>query len=349
MSTIEYEDKQIVSISIDLLTQDQYIILCTVVKCWGSSPRPVGSMMLISEQGKFYGSVSGGCIEDDLLEKYIHGDFDTGTPLTLTYDANHHNPQVKIPCGSILEIIVEKIYNDQEFKSIYKSLSQGQRIIRKLNLHNNTSSIEPPSTHSKNLVYTKDYLIKAFGPEWRILVIGASHITDYIIPLAEMLTYQLIVCEPRKEYRELYQEKMSPKKASPERKLPERKSPESKPEEKTPTELNPTYQITALMPDDAVEKFATDFHTIVLALSHDPKLDDMALIPALQLNLFYVGAIGSKKTCQSRNERLLSFDLSPDKINNLHAPVGLDINSKTPAEIALSIFAHLTKLKNNLQ
>jgi len=318
MPNIEYEDKEIIKKAIDLLKDNQYIILCTVVETWGSSPRPVGSMMIISQAGKLYGSVSGGCIEDDLLDKYNNNYFSSSSLNTLTYNATTENSHVKIPCGSKLKLITEKINDAKEFISINNYLNKNLKITRTLNLTSLNSSIETSSANNENFSYSKEKLIKTFGPAWKILVIGANHITPYIKQLADMLGYKLIVCDPRKNYSENYTEEHN-------------------------------HKTISLMPDDAVTKYASDFYNIVLSLSHDPKLDDMALMTALELNLFYVGAIGSKKTNEARRKRLKQLGLNDTSINKLHGPVGLDINSKTPAEIAISIFADLTRLKNNYQ
>lgn len=318
MPNIEYEDKEIIKKAIDLLKDNQYITLCTVVKTWGSSPRPVGSIMIISQAGKLYGSVSGGCIEDDLLNKYHNNYFNDSSLNILTYDASTENAHVKIPCGSQLKIVSEKISHAKDFISINNSLIKGLRVTRTLNLNNLDSSIDASLSNSDSLSYTQEKLIRTFGPTWQILVIGANHITPYINQLANMLGYKIIICDPRKNYRENYTEEYG-------------------------------NEIIALMPDDAVTLYSNDFYNIVLSLSHDPKLDDMALMTALELNIFYVGAIGSKKSQEDRRKRLKQLGLSHASINKLHGPVGLNINSQTPAEIAVSIFADLTRLKNNLQ
>jgi len=326
MPYIEYEDKDIVKKSIALLSNDQFITLCTVVQTWGSSPRPTGSMMLISQNGNLYGSVSGGCIEDDLLDKYNSGYFDESKISSLIYDGTTENSSIKIPCASILKIIVERIHNSDELKQIHEHLCKDIRVTRQLNLHTHHSSIETATIKSKSFSYNENYLIKTFGPQWQILVIGANHITQYVSALAKMLGYKLIICEPRENYRKTFADTENEE---------NNQNPDS------------AYQITTLMPDDAVVKYANNFFNIILSLSHDPKLDDMALMAALELNLFYVGAIGSTRSCDARIQRLQSLNLSEESINKLHAPVGLDINSKTPAEIALSIFSELTRLKNN--
>ncbi len=316
MFNIETEDTEIIKKSIELLNTDSYLLLCSVLQTWGSSPRPAGSLMLISEHGQHYGSVSGGCIEDDLLEKHKHGFFEDSHIKTLLYDHAENNNHVRIPCGSSLKISVEKFTNADDLTQIYNAISLGQRITRTLNLKNNSSSLKPASDDATDFHYDADYIIKTYGTTWKILIIGANHIASYIVPLAKMLGFKLIICEPREAYRKSWCES--------------------------------DCELTTLMPDDAVRKFSTDFYSIVLSLSHDPKLDDMALMIALDLKIFYVGAIGSKKNNNARIERLKYLGLSDENIKKLHAPVGLNISSKTPAEIAISIFAQLIDLKYKL-
>ncbi len=316
MVATEYADKEIIKKSIELLASgsDSYLLLCTVVKTWGSSARPAGSLMIISQHNHIYGSVSGGCIEDDLQLKHKHGFFDDSYIKTLHYSANEENIKINIPCGASLVICVEKITYREQFIRILDLLNAGNRVCRILDIQNQTSSLDIADKNTEDFFYDDITLIKTFGPAWKILVIGANQIASYILPLAQMLEFKLTICEPREDYRLAWQ--------------------------------NQDCNLTRLMPDDAVRKFANDTFSIVLSLSHDPKLDDMALMTALELDLFYVGAIGSKKSNTARIKRLQYLDLNDNDINKLHAPIGLDISSRTPAEIAISIFAELISLKN---
>jgi len=278
--------------------------------------------MLISQQGIPVGSVSGGCVEEDLLDKFRQGFFHSQTtPLSLKYgEQSTDNPSVRIPCGSTLEILVERIHTDTEFKQILDTISQGKTIQRCLDIKNRTSSLQaapgPDSIHQTDFFYDGHLMKKTFGPSWRILLIGASPVSASVIHMARLLGYHTVLCEPRKEYLESWDHSLCP--------------------------------ISHLMPDEAVRAFATESRGIVLGLSHDARLDDMALMVALEMELFYVGAMGSRRSSQQRRQRLLELGLEPTALNRLHAPVGLDISSKRPAEIALSIFAEITALRAQL-
>jgi xanthine dehydrogenase accessory factor len=147
-----------------------------------------------------------------------------------------------------------------------------------------------------------------------MLLIGAGHLSQYVSQLALMLDYRVIVCEPREEYAQAWQ-------------------------------LDGT-ELTTMMPDDAVQHYALQPRSIVLTLTHDPKLDDMALLDALGSSAFYVGAIGSQRNCDARRQRLRELGVPARHIQRLHAPVGLPIGSHTPPEIALSIMADITQQRN---
>jgi len=315
MNALDYEDIEIIRQSLDYLKNDSFITFCTVARTWGSSPRPPGALLVISEQGIHFGSVSGGCIEDDLLLKYNEGVFDHGKTTTLTYNAsNADTAHVKIPCGSTLEIVIERISDSHQLKTIYEHLCNGQTISRLTQINENTSSIETTGSPDRDFFYNEQYLKRSFGPGWRIIITGANDVSAYVARLGKMLGYSIIICEPRKNHLSSW--------------------------------TLQGCEITSLMPDDAVDKYAINFSTVVLSLSHDLKLDDMTLLRALELDLFYVGAIGSKKSQHTRLQRLTELGLSQDSLKKLHAPVGLNINSKIPAEIAVSIFAELTLLRN---
>ncbi|MGD8926895.1 MAG: XdhC family protein, partial [Thioalkalispiraceae bacterium] len=163
-------------------------------------------------------------------------------------------------------------------------------------------------------IYTNIYVRKIYGPQWNMLLIGASHLSQYVSQLALMLDYRVIVCDPREEYALAWQVEGT--------------------------------ELTTMMPDDAVQHYAQQPRSIVLALTHDPKLDDMALLDALSSPAFYVGAIGSQRNCDARRRRLRELDVSGKQIQRLHAPVGLPIGSHTPPEIALSIMADITQQRN---
>jgi xanthine dehydrogenase accessory factor len=183
---------------------------------------------------------------------------------------------------------------------------------RELNLNDGTARL----THDEGadvLEVTGEHLISAFGPNWRLLIIGAGQMTQYLATMAVTLGYEVIICDPREEYAEGWEV--------------------------------PGTRLVRTMPDDTVLELACDAHTAVIALTHDPKLDDLALIEALRSQAFYVGAIGSRSNQEKRRARLLEFDVSPEQIERLHGPIGLKNGARTPPEIAVSILAQLTGVR----
>ncbi|MEJ2398624.1 MAG: XdhC family protein, partial [Gammaproteobacteria bacterium] len=169
--------------------------------------------------------------------------------------------------------------------------------------------------------YSEEAVSKVFGPRWQMLLIGAGHLSTYVAQIALMLDYHVIVCDPREEYRATW----------------------------LASEVGQATEFVREMPDDAVQRYARHPRSIVLALTHDPKLDDMALLDALSTNTFYVGAIGSRQNNAQRRERLRQLGITPRELERLHAPVGLAIGSHTPPEIAVAILAQITALRNQGQ
>lgn len=289
-------------------------LLVTVAKTWGASPRPVGSMMLIRSDGKFIGSVSGGCIEEDLIEKYIAGELSSEKVSIATYGIKKFEAQkFGLPCGGELQLVIERLKPDTSLDSLNNIAGQGSPILRKLNVY--TGEVSYGNTCWNEVSsFDGEFLYKVFGCQWRVLLIGANDLSNHVAQVAKLLDFEVTVCDPR-EHANL-------------------------------DWIGAEISFTSEMPDEVVLDFSPVERSIILALTHDPKMDDMALMQALSMNFFYIGAIGSIKTQSARRKRLLQLDLSTEQIAKLHGPVGLTIGSKTPAEIAISIFAEITMLQH---
>jgi len=317
MSTYE-SDRELVQTGIDWLERGHAVALVTVVKTWGSSPRPAGSLLLMRDDGIHQGSVSGGCVEEDLLTRYREGHLTQQLPTLIDYGVNQQQAaRFGLPCGGRLELAVEQLDNVAQLQLLADKLDRNELVRRRLCLNTGEVSLHP-ATASDDFSYSADAVNKVFGPRWQMLLIGAGHLSHYVARIALMLGYQVIVCDPREEYRTAWLE----------------------------SEIGQATAYTSEMPDDAVRRYAQPSRSVVLTLTHDPKLDDMALLDALSANIFYVGAIGSRKSNAQRRQRLAELGLTPQELERLHAPVGLDIGSHTPAEIAVSILAELTALRN---
>jgi xanthine dehydrogenase accessory factor len=296
------------------LGQGHEVLLVTVLKTWGSSPRPVGSVMIMSSRGIIHGSVSGGCVEEDLLQRYLDHQLSESFPTQINYGVNRvEASRFGLPCGGRLELLIEQLNDVVALQQLLDAIQQQHLITREVDLQSGEVSLQAASAQ-QSFEYSHRAVRKVFGVQWTLLLIGAGHLSYTVSQMALMLDYRVIVCDPRQEYAHNWQ-------------------------------LEGT-QLTSLMPDEAVQHYACNPRSVVVALTHDPKLDDMALLDALVSPAFYVGAIGSQRNCQARRERLRQMGLTSAQINRLDAPTGLTIGSHTPAEIALSILAEITRQRN---
>jgi len=288
--------------------------LVTVVKTWGSSPRPEGATLAICENGQIIGSVSGGCIEDDLIARVRSEGIPSKRPEIVTYgitaDEAH---RFGLPCGGTIQLVLEPLSKRSQISELLSRLSNHELVARRLNLLSAEVTLGTASA-GQSLQISKKILTTIHGPRWRLLIIGAGQLSRFLAQVALGMDYQVTVCDPREEYREGWSVA--------------------------------GVEVMTEMPDDLVLDMKLDRRSAVVALTHDPKLDDLALMEALKSDAFYVGAIGSRTNNAKRRERLKEFDLSDAQLANLHGPIGLYIGSKTPAEIAISILAELTAAKN---
>ena len=308
-------DQEVLQTAYEWLQQGYEVALVTVLKTWGSSPRPLGSLMIMRSDGIHAGSVSGGCVEEDLLQRYRDQQLSDTYPTRVDYGVNRDDAtRFGLPCGGRLELLIEQLDDSEQLQQLLAALQQHQLMTRHVDLQTGVVSLQAASAE-QHFVYSNVYVRKIFGAQWNMLLIGAGHLSQYVSQMALMLDYRVIVCDPREEYAQNWQ-------------------------------LEGT-ELTTLMPDDAVQHYAQQLRSIVVALTHDPKLDDMALLDALDSPAFYVGAIGSQRNCKLRRQRLKEMGLSSSQLQRLHAPTGLAIGSHTPAEIAVSILAEITQQRND--
>ena len=290
--------------------------LVTVIRTWGSSPRPQGATLAICDDGRVIGSVSGGCIEDDLIARVRSYGLCRTVPEVVTYgitaDEAH---RFGLPCGGTIELALEPLSARSRISELLQRLAQHELVARRLDLRTGDVQLSTASA-GMTLQISAAALTTVHGPRWRLLIIGAGQLSRFLAQIAVGMDYHVTVCDPREEYRDGWQVA--------------------------------GVQVVHAMPDDLVIEMQLDGRSAVVALTHDPKLDDLALIEALKSNAFYVGAIGSRVNNAKRRERLALFDISPEQLEKLHGPIGLFIGSKTPAEIAISILAELTAVKNGV-
>jgi xanthine dehydrogenase accessory factor len=290
-------------------------LLATVVRTWGSSPRPVGSIMAMGEDGSVVGSVSGGCIEDDLIYRHRQ-EMPTGAPVFVKYGVTADEAhRFGLPCGGTLEMLLEYDPDAASLEQLVGALEQGKLMRRTVRLADGFVTLaeaEAPQALSVN-----GELVNTFGPEYRMLLIGAGQLTEYLATMALFSGFAVTVCDPREEYRGAWSVAGA--------------------------------HVVSDMPDDVVTRFKPDRRSCVVALTHDPKLDDLALLEALKTEAFYVGAIGSRRNNEARHQRMIEhFEQTEADLQRLRGPIGVYIGSKTPPEIAVSIMAEILAVKNGV-
>jgi xanthine dehydrogenase accessory factor len=303
------------------------VTLVTVVQTWGSAPRPPGALLAVRDDGVVSGSVSGGCVEDDLIARTKATFLSTSDgcpalqkPAVIAYGVTKDEAtRFGLPCGGTLRLVQEPLLDTTWVKALLARTTDHQLVARTLTLANGVVQLAD-AVRGQTLKFDGETLTTVFGPKWRLLLIGAGQLSQAVAQMAAMLDFDVLVCDPREEYAATLEAGM--KGQSGVRRVPG-------------------------MPDDVVREMVPDDHTAIVALTHDPKLDDMALLEALQSNAFYVGALGSRRNQDVRKQRLAEhFGLSAQELDRLHGPVGLALGAKTPAEIAVSILAEIVQVKN---
>lgn len=303
------------------LEAGQSVWLCTVIHTWGSAPRRPGSL-LASCDGEFVGSLSGGCVEDDLIARLAAGEFSQNSPHYLIYGANETDAErFKLPCGGTLGILIEPLQSQQltQFKRIVAALQQRKTVTRRCTWPQGPDELIEGSKRMPLKLELQEQqpqqLVHSYGPAAHLFIIGINEVSNHLAQFALAADYRVTVCDPRPELTQKWQV--------------------------------PDAQLVTAMPDDAILTHAADENSAIVAVTHDPRIDDMGLMVAFSTEAFYIGAMGSIASSTKRRERLRQLDVSAKQLQRLHAPVGLEIGSKTPAEIAVSILAELIAARSS--
>ncbi len=307
----------------DTLAAGKPCWLATIVATYGSSPRPVGSLLCVDRKGEIVGSLSGGCVEDDLIEKLVAGELVNDRPRLLKYGlAPEDTEKLGLPCGGHLHVVVEPLAarHADTFAHIVRRLDARRCVSRRVQLASGTMTASDCDDFAELELHEPPHgpviLEHTYGPRRQLFLIGAGMVSRYLAEMAQALDYEVTVCDPREHMLEQW--------------------------------AVPGVKTVCAMPDDGVLAHADDPRSAIIALTHDPRIDDMGLMAALESQAWYVGAMGSERTSAKRRERLAQLDLTREQIERLHAPVGLSIGSKTPPEIAIAILAELTALSKAL-
>jgi len=315
-------DQQVLDATLRWHAQGHRFALATVARTWGSAPRQPGAWLALCDDGRVQGSVSGGCIEDDLIERMRAGTLAqpqgmfTGParPTLVTYGGNREaTHRHGLPCGGTLALVVEPEPDLTSLQQLQQGIQAGRLMRRRVDLRDGSVTVME-ADRGPEVQWDGEVLTTTHGPRWRLLVIGAGQVTRFLVPIAQSLGFAVSVCDPRPEHH---------------------------------TEWDvPDAPWVPGMPDDVVLALRPDPRTAVVALTHDPKLDDLALIEALRSPAYYVGALGSVASNTTRRARLCEhFELSAEEVGRLHGPIGLPIGSRTPPEIAVAIAAELVAVR----
>ena len=297
------------------LRENKKVALATVISTWGSAPRPVGGQMAININGEIIGSVSGGCIEGSVIAEGIKCLSDGKTRIRDYGITNDMAWELGLACGGELKILIQPLnIQDEIIYSIVKFIENRDIAKLEIDCSNgkrviNNSIINNTSHYDPSI----NKFIHIFSPKPRLFIIGAVHIAQALVSLATIANYDITLIDPREHF--------------------------------ATQKRFPNCKIINEWPDTALSNFKLDKSTHIVTLTHDPKIDDPGIITALKSNVGYIGSLGSKKTHYNRCERLKLLDFSEVELSKIHAPIGLDIRSKTPAEIAISILAELTNFR----
>jgi xanthine dehydrogenase accessory factor len=313
--------------ALDWLNRGHALALASVVSTWGSSPRPVGAQLIINDKGDFAGSVSGGCIESFVVSEALDVIAEGGV-LNLEYGVSDEQArEVRLACGGEITIFVEQCPE----RLVLEKLRDGQPIARLVDTLNGKSvllgldgfdgDLDDQSLSDARLLLKHgtsgsigSLFVQVYARPRNLVIVGAVHIAQVLAPMAVAIGFSVTVIDPR------------PKFATPER--------------------LPGVSIITERPATAVDHINFDNWTAVVALAHDPLLDDPVLQAALKSDAYYIGCLGSRKTHAARLQRLRSLGFHEEEFERLHGPVGLDIGGKSPGEIAVSILAEIIAVGN---
>ncbi|MCG7992288.1 MAG: XdhC family protein [Candidatus Thiodiazotropha lotti] len=310
------DDLEVIRTATGWLGDGVRVALVTVLKTWGSSPRPPGALLAIHGSGHTVGSVSGGCVEETLAASHRKGELGGERPSLVDFGVEKAEAErLGLPCGGRLELMVELLSSVDNLKPLLDLMDNGQLTARRVVLESGEVTLQTGGAGVEFDV-TRESVTKVFGPAWQLLLIGNGQIARHLAQMAISLDYRVTICDPRAEF----------------------------------IDQNPLVGVhySKRMPDDEVRRLKDVARTAVVTLAHDPRQDDLGLTAALERALFYIGALGSRRSAEKRRGRLTEIGHSADQIARIHAPAGLAIGSKRPAEIALSILAQITAVRNRV-
>ncbi|HGM7839442.1 TPA: XdhC family protein [Serratia marcescens] len=320
---MQHLDVTVVSQAISWL-QQQPVWLCTVLSTYGSSPRSPGALMAATRDGRYSGSLSGGCVEEDFLRRVAAGEYQAASQV-IRYGEGGMTPNVALPCGGVLDVLIEYLPAGEDsiayLQRIAGALEGHHALIKRLTLPNACHSLEQSHFTSATQVKRRlEQITLHIAAAPRLLIAGLSSVALYCADFAVALGFEVLVCENRPEVLDNFA-----------------------------AELKPGVTLLRQFPAKFIEEGGCHANTAVVALTHDPRMDDLTLMEAIHTPAFYIGAMGSLRNSARRRQRLQQIaEFTPQELERIHAPIGLPLGSKTPAEIALAVMAAIVQQKNRL-
>ena len=317
---------RIPEIALEWLNAGKQAAFATVVQTWGSAPRPQGSQLVISNAAEIQGSVSGGCVESAVVAEALDA-LENGKSRVVEYGISDDDAfAVGLACGGTIRIMIEPIgVGNGPSRAMIQELVEGRSKREAMIYAVNPETwerrfikagdpLEVPSEKARisdKSGFEEDWFLGVHNPPLRMIVVGAVHIAQPLLVMAREAGYDPYLIDPREAFGAAHR--------------------------------FPGETISNDWPDEAIREIGIDARTALITLSHDPKIDDPALLEGLGSAAFYIGALGSKRTHAKRVTRLGDAGLSEASIGKIHSPIGADIGSKSPAEIAISIMAEITE------
>ncbi len=310
----------IITPTFNWLMKKNKVAIATVVSTWGSAPRQIGGQMVINNNGEIIGSVSGGCVENSVISEALESIKDGKHRIKDYGITNDLAWEVGLACGGNLKILIQPLEdNDKIIYAIKKNIDNRKQIIIKNDCITGKreiiQNIEGGQKKTSFLDKNQNIFYHIIEPKPRLFIVGGVHLSQSLSSLANICEYDVTIIDPRDYFAN--------------------------------KQRFPNDKIINEWPDIALEKFNLNSSDSIVTLTHDPKIDDLALKLALDSKIGYIGSLGSKKTHEARIKRLLAEGVSIEKINQIHSPIGLNISSKTPQEIAISIMAEITQVRRS--
>ena len=315
---MQHLDLQVLDTALEWANAGETIWLCSVLATFGSSPREPGSMLVAKADGAHVGSLSGGCIEEDFLGKIAEGHFGDALSVVRYGEGADESPQVSLPCGGILDVLVERLAPDAatltHLEVLHATLLGQRSLVRRIDLESGRKRFVEAGENGPRVERDGQIVQLRVGPALRLIIAGISPVSHFCAEFARALGFEVIVCDPREEARRDFR--------------------------------IDGVEVQAVLPSLFIGSGATHAATAIVALTHDPRIDDLAMIEAVRTPAFYIGVMGSKRTSEKRAERLKrSGGLDDEAVARIHMPIGLNLDSKTPAEIALAVVADILRVR----